>query len=317
MDLKVSFVIVNWNTKSLVCQAIDSIYAFEKTIDFEIIVVDNASSDDSVTHLKQCYPKVKVLANFTNLGFAKANNQGIALVSSRYVVLFNSDAYLIEEILPKCLEHIHHFGECILTCRILNPDKSIQYSAGVFPSLGGYFSEIFGNTEKILRKKIDFLSRVQDFVEVDWATGAFIFVETELYKKLGGLNENIFMYGEDVEFCYRAKNFGINCKYLSKVSLVHVGGGSQKYTSLRSLLITDKGRIQAFSLMKGKEQAFALRLIFVFRSLVRGCLFWGAYIGIDFWNPFKQSRHELRARSTFHFIAVAVLVKLANAKRFL
>lgn len=306
---KVSIIIVNWNTRDLVDQSIASIIRFEKTAPFEIIVVDNASVDGSIAHLEAKYPHVRVIANSVNLGFAKANNQGAAAALARHLLLFNSDAYLTEEILPACLERMQALGNCILACRILNPDGSLQFSVDSFPSLGGYLGEVFGSIGGILQKKILLQSRVQGTRRMDWATGAFLMVETETYRKLGGLNEGIFMYGEDMEFCHRAAAAGIPCHYFTGVSVVHIGGGSANYDTVRSLILTDLGRLQTFASLKGRGPALALRGILILRSLLRGSLYLAASL--------LPKRRNLGIKARHHFTGILVLVGLINAKRFI
>ena len=309
MPPQVSFIIVNWNTRDLVDQAIASILRYEKTVPFEIIVVDNASSDDSAAHLAARYPEAKVISNASNVGFAKANNQGVAAATAEHCLLFNSDAYLIEEILPACLERMRSLGDCILACRILNPDRTLQFSADAFPSLGGYLGEVFGSIGGILRAKLRLQSLVEGTRRMDWATGAFLMMRTATYRRLGGLHEGIFMYGEDMELCHRAAKAGVPCHYFAGVSIVHIGGGSASYASVRSLVLTDLGRLQTFALVKGRGQALALRAIFIFRSLLRG----SAYLA----GSLLPGRKDLGVKARHHFTGILVLCGALDAKRFI
>src|SRR3989337_1397646 len=133
MDLSV--IIVNWNTKKLLEDCLGSIFKFTKDVGFEIIIVDNGSEDGSQSMLKKKFPQVKLIPNKDNLGFAKANNQGIKIAKGKYVLLLNSDTYLIENSFKKLLDKARSLGGSLgaIGPLLLNEDRSIQQSVGFFP----------------------------------------------------------------------------------------------------------------------------------------------------------------------------------------
>lgn len=273
--MKASFLIVNWNTRELSSQAVASILAHEAAGDFEIIVVDNASADGSAGYLRERFPGISVISNEKNLGFAQANNIGAKTARGDWLILFNSDAYLTEPVLPALLAAADaKGGECLLTCRLRYGDGSPQLSALPFPTLAGYAREILSDTVAARQRVLDSQARTEgEVTPVDWISGALLMAPRRLYLELGGLNPDIFMYAEDVDFSRKAARRGV-ARYLVKtVSAVHLGGASTDLLSYRSLRLTDDGRLAYFRTWHGPTGALGLRLLFLARSLSRLVLF--------------------------------------------
>lgn len=290
-----SVLIVNWNTRDLADQAIGSLYDHEDPATFEVILVDNASRDGSAQYLASRHPNIRIIANSQNVGFARANNQAAAAANGRYLLLLNSDAYLTRPVLAECLDAVRRAGNCILGCRILNPDGSLQLSAERFPTLGTYLAEAVNRSGRAARIKLAWQAELRREINpVDWLTGAFLMVEREIYLRLGGLNEEIFMYGEDMELCHRAARAGVPSVYVPGPSIVHLGGKSIDHTSLRSLILTDTGRLKTFATLRGRRQAMALRAVFFARSAARAL-----------------------AGSRVHGLGALVLLGLLDARRFI
>lgn len=235
--MDVSIIIVNWNTKKLLKDCLSSVFKFTKAIKYEVIVVDNASADGSAQMVLKKFPYVKLIRNKQNFGFGKANNQGIKIAKGKYIMLLNSDAYLIENSLEKLFkkaESIKNLG--ILAPQITNEDKSIQQSAGFFPNLPQVFFWMsflddlpFGQIFKPYH--IDHDSFYQNQHNIDWATAAAILISKEALKKTSGFDENIFMYGEEVELAWRIKNSGFQVIYTPFTKIVHIGRGSSQNVS--------------------------------------------------------------------------------------
>ena len=203
MDLSV--IIVNWNTKKLLDRCLTSIFKFTSALDFEVSVVDNGSQDGSQALVKQKFPRVMLIPNKDNLGFTKANNQGIKIANGEYILLLNSDTYLIENSLKKLVDNAKNLDNLgALGPQLLNEDQTIQQSAGFFPHLPQvlywmcFLDDLPGGM--ILKPyHIDHDSFYQKDRQVDWVTGAAILVPRRVIGKIGGLDENIFMYVEDME----------------------------------------------------------------------------------------------------------------------
>lgn len=303
--MKASFLIVNWNTRDLTAQAIASILAHESESDAEIIVVDNASSDGSAAHFRARFPGVTVLESGTNAGFARANNLAAEAARGEWLILFNSDAYLTEPVLPALLKAAQEAGgSCLLTCRLRYADGSPQLSGLPFPELRFYARELFSDTAASHRRLLESQERIPGArIAVDWITGAFLMVPRSLYLELGGLDAGIFMYAEDIDFCRKAERRGVPRCLVRTVSAVHLGGASLARVPARTLMLTDDGRLAYFRRWHGRAAALALRLVFLVRSLGRCLLF--AFSGIALRDRDRLAKAKVHARGALHLLAGA------------
>ncbi len=288
-QIDLSIVIVNYNTKELTLSCIESIKKNTHKIRYEIIVVDNGSEEELGIRDEE----LKMVRNRKNLGFAKANNQGIELSKGRYVLLLNSDTLIHDNVLG---EMVGWMGENpkigIATCALKNKDGSLQGTGGYFPSLlrvfswmtiqdfpfVDYFIKPFHPTkEKSFSKNDKFYSESK---ELDWVTGAFMMIRRGVVDEIGYLDEEYFMYTEETDFCFRAKKKGWKVFYNPKWSITHLGGASStkefpilseykniklfyrkhypkwQYPILRFLLkVGALGRIVVLGTMRGGENA--------------------------------------------------------------
>ncbi len=232
MDL--SIIIVSWNTKKLLEECLKSIFKYTKEVNFEVIVVDNGSTDSSSQMVRTKFPKVILIKNKGNLGFTKANNQGIKAAKGDYIALLNSDAYLIENALKTLLEAAKSKNnKAVLAPLLLNENRTIQQSVGFFPNLPQVFLWMSFLDDLPLGQffkpyHVDHDSFYQKEREVDWLTGAAMFLPKEIISSAGSLNEEIFMYGEDVEWCFRIKKAGYKIFLYPQAKIVHIGRGSSK-----------------------------------------------------------------------------------------
>jgi GT2 family glycosyltransferase len=222
--MDVSIIIVNWNTKKLLHDCLASIYKFTRDIDFEVIVVDNGSSDKSSDMVKKDFPQVKLVINKDNLGFTKANNKGIKIAKGKYILLLNSDTYLVENSLKKLItianqkEKVGAIGPLLL-----NEDKSVQQSVGFFPHLPqvlwwmSFLDDLpFGYLLKPYHVNHDLFYKKPE--DVDWVTGAAILVPRKVIDKVGLLDEQIFMYGEEVSGVIASKERATMYIFLQKIN---------------------------------------------------------------------------------------------------
>ncbi|MCD6024324.1 MAG: putative glycosyltransferase [Fibrobacteria bacterium] len=297
----VSVILVNWNAGELAHAAIASLQLHETTLPLEIILVDNASTDGSADYLERLHPDVRLIRNSRNEGFARANNIGVKAATGEYVLLLNTDTVFSESVLPACLAVAREQAPAIVACRLLNADGSLQASADRFPRLRNLFLEIFGDSASAGAKTLRRLEGIAQPSPVDWICGAFLLVEHETYARLGGLDESIFMYGEDVELCWRALGAGVRCWYVPSARLVHLGGGTVNHASARAVLLSDRGRLRAMELMRGRRAAGVLRAIFCARSAMRAAAF--ALAGTARRDP------ALRKRARIHVEALAALLR--------
>lgn len=233
--MDISIIIVNKDTQDFLKTCLESLANENIDFDIEIYVVDNASRDGSVAMVRERFPDVKLITNITNSGFAKANNQAVVEAKGRFIFLLNPDAFirrgsLLE--LYKTMEARKELG--ISGPAIFNPDGSRQPSWGRFPAL---WLEFFYQTYlfKLLplpfpytRYVHPFMSRIYErFQCVDWVTGAAMMIRKDVIAKIGVLSEDLFMYGEDLDFCHRARQAGFEIAYNPSAEVVHHVRGSR------------------------------------------------------------------------------------------
>ncbi|OGM24950.1 hypothetical protein A3D00_05030 [Candidatus Woesebacteria bacterium RIFCSPHIGHO2_02_FULL_38_9] len=226
MDL--SIIIVSFNTKKLLLDCVNSIFNNTKKIVYEIIIVDNGSSDGSA-HLTGNF---KLIGNKENLGFAKANNQGIEKAKGRYILLLNSDTVILDNVLGEMVEWMGRNSKVgIVSCSLKNKDGSLQATGGYFPTLPRVFAWMFFLDDfPILERVIkSFHPHQQNYLkehQQDWVTGAFFLIRRQVIDEIGLIDEDYFMYVEEVDFCFRAKQKKWEIWYLSEWSITHLGGAS-------------------------------------------------------------------------------------------
>lgn len=251
--IDLSIIIVNWNTSGLLLQCLNSIYDSGSHSVFEIIVVDNGSSDDSVSLVEKHFPGVILIQNNQNLGFAKANNHGISKAGGRYYLLLNSDTIVLPGTLDELVHVADHYPDVgVISPKVLNMDDSLQESWASFPT---FWSELIGRNFRH-RRSVKYLPSAYD---VDWITGACMLVRSETVRTVGAMDEDYFMYSEEADWCFRIKKTGWKIWYLSNAVIYHLGGGSAKRSSLTQLVLLYQSKLLFFRKHYGVAQAIMLR----------------------------------------------------------
>ena len=230
MDLSV--VIVNYQTFELTRNTINSIFEYSYPFSYEILVVDNASSDDSLSKLQDYFKdKVTFIASKENNGFAAGNNQALRVAKGRYVLLLNSDTIVWENTLENIYNYMEkHTDVGASGCRVLlengDLDKACKRS---FPNVKNSFFRLFHipTNSKDDNYNLDGLPD-DEIYEIDCLTGAFMFMRAEALNEVGLLDETFFMYGEDIDLCYRIKKAGWKIIYYGESKITHLKGASSK-----------------------------------------------------------------------------------------
>lgn len=219
-----SVVIVSFNTRQILSDCLASLFRFSPGENFEVIVVDNASADGSPAMVKKDFPQVRLLVNRRNLGFGRANNQGAALARGEFILLLNSDTLVRPESLALLLAFARRQPRLgALGPGLLNADGTPQASAGSFPDLWVSFKMLFGEHFFPFCRVRFAYSRSR---AVDWVVGAALLIKREVFRQVGGFDEKIFMYMEEVELCYRLKKAGFENFFYPEPKIVHLGGQS-------------------------------------------------------------------------------------------
>lgn len=229
-----SIIIVSYNTKNFLYSCLQSVYEnLSKNLKFEVIIVDNASSDGSVEMVKKQFEKVTLVKNQENLGFAKANNLGIEKAHGRYLLFLNSDTILHKNTIETIISFMEKNNDAgATTCRINLPDGKMDDACHRgFPTPWNAFCHFSGLSRVFPKSKIFAgyslgwmdLTKIH---EIDACCGAFMIVKRESGEGVNWWNESYFWYGEDLDFCYRLKGKGWKIYFLPTVSILHYKGVS-------------------------------------------------------------------------------------------
>jgi GT2 family glycosyltransferase len=272
-----SVVIVNYNVVFFLEQCLNSVFAASKNLNVQIFVVDNNSVDGSINMLKENFSSVVLIENKENVGFSKANNQAIKRANSPYVLLLNPDTVIEEDTFDKCIDFMNSNNDCGgLGLRMLDGKGNfLPESKRGFPSPSVAFYKIFGlsylfpKSQKFGRYHLGFLSEFE-VNEVDVLSGAFMLLQTETLEKVGLLDEQFFMYGEDIDLSYRIKLGGYKNYYFPETKIIHYKGESTKKSSVNYVFVFYKAMIlfakKHFSNKNANLFSFAINLAIYMRA---------------------------------------------------
>lgn len=237
--IDLSIIIVNYNVKEFLLNLLDSIGKAANNISIEIIVVDNASDDGSVDAIKEKYPDVILIQSSHNIGFGAANNLALERAKGKYFLLLNPDTIVREDTFKKMINFFEEHPECgIAGCKVLNPDGSLQLACRRgFPGPWTSFTKVMGLSKLFPKSRLfakynlTYLDENQTY-EVDAVSGAFMMMRREVYEKIGGFDPQFFMYGEDLDLCYRAQKNNFKVYYVHSTEIIHYKGESTKRSSI-------------------------------------------------------------------------------------
>jgi hypothetical protein len=230
----VSIIIVNYNSFKLLQDCLESIFKHSTGCGFEIIVIDNNSSEGHVDDVVRDFDEITLIKNKINKGFGAANNQGLAIAKGKYVLFLNNDTILFENTIKKVFDFAETLNEnSIIGCKLLNKDKSLQHSVYDFPSLLNVFTSNFFlyslfPKSKLFNKYHLMNRKINETTKVDVVTGAFLFGTKEKLKEIGGFDERFFFYNEETDLCYRFKQNGGKIFYYPQTAIIHLKGGTAK-----------------------------------------------------------------------------------------
>lgn len=235
MKFDLSIIIVNYNVKAFLEQCLMAIGRARHNLDIEIFVVDNASVDGSQAMVKRKFPSVHLIENLKNLGFSKANNQALRLAKGRYVLILNPDTLIQEDTLSILKNFLDtHPTAGAVGCKLINPDGSFQInSRRSLPTPWVAFTRVIG-LSKIFPKSTIFGRYSMTYLnpdiesEIDVLSGSLMFIRKDILDKIGYFDEDFFMYGEDIDLCYRIKKEGWQIFFTPATKAIHYKGESTK-----------------------------------------------------------------------------------------
>ena len=293
-----SIIIVTWNGKRYALECLESIYAHLLRVPFEIIVVDNASTDGTPGAIRSQFPDVHVVENQTNLGFAKANNIGVGLSRGQYVCLINSDVVVF----AGCLDRMFSLMQAnqdigIAGPKMICPDGSTGLSVMRLPTVWNTLcaavalNSIFPNSRVAsgFSVRSDALATVQD---VQVVTGWFWIALRKALEQVGGLDERFFMYGEDIDWCHRFRKAGWRVVFCGEAEALHYGGASSADAPARSYVEMRRANRQYFQKHHGRLGAVGYTLAIGIHELAR-------IVGYSLSYCYDRNR-RLEARSKVH-----------------
>ena len=264
-DIDISIIIVNYNVKEFAANLLESLEKSKDRFRLEIFLVDNASSDGSVSYLKRRYPHVTYIENRDNTGFGKANNQAIRLARGTYTLLINPDTIVRQDTLKAMYGHMEKHPESgAAGCKMLNPDGTFApESRRSVPTPMTALWKILGLTTLFPRNKrfsAYYLGGEDENKQgrVPVLSGAFMFFRTHVLKEAGGFDEQFFMYGEDIDLCYRIRQKGWEIDYVPDTSIIHYKGESTRKENLDYVVTFNK----AMYLFFRKHYSFGYTLFF-------------------------------------------------------
>jgi GT2 family glycosyltransferase len=246
MNLKLSIIIINYNTFSMTCDCLRDIYTSNWKFDFEVILVDNASVERNPDDFKKEFPLITLIKSPENGGFSRGNNLGIAVAKGEYLLILNSDTLNLDAGVRGCLDYMNsHKKEVDLAgvgCRILSPDGSMQRSA--FDYRIGLPSALLNNSViGAVASKLGYSKHRQEAYvlamhekehAIQAMLGAFMVLRRDVIEKVKPFDPDFFMYAEEMELCYRINDNGYRLMYIPDVSITHIYGGSSNSSPAKS-----------------------------------------------------------------------------------
>lgn len=271
----VSVVIVNWNTRDITRNCLNSVHAASGPVAYEIIVVDNGSSDGSADMICKEFPNVELIRNSNNVGFAAANNQGIRIAQGRYVLLLNSDTIVKDAAIAKAVAFADAHPEAgLVGCQTRCPNGAIQYNCYLYPSL---LNLVLSLTKlQVLFWHHRFFGRYRlgwwdyrSVREVDGIAGCFMLARNSAIDQVGPMSEEYFMYSEDTDWCWRFRRAGWKVLYTPEPVIVHLGGCSSSQAATDMHLLERRSLLMFLEKKSGRLVRWIANTMFCAATLLR------------------------------------------------
>ena len=248
MDL--SIIIVNYHHSHILGDCLESVYRTIEKIQFEIILVDNSSTDGGLESILKNYPVIRFIKNSENAGFARANNQGAKIASGDFLLFINPDTIVIEDAIESMLDYIRSDSSIgILGPKVLNSDQTVQYSCRKFPTIWSGLFNRYSLTTRLFpnnRYSRDYLMLDYDHNStrsVDWVSGCCMMMSKSTFKKANGFDENYFLFIEDVDLCQVIKKKGLRVVYFPNAKIFHKISSSNTRSTSRVIIKRHQGMI--------------------------------------------------------------------------
>jgi GT2 family glycosyltransferase len=273
--IDVSIIIVSWNTRDITRNCLRSIRAAAGDVAYEIILIDNKSSDGSAEMVATEFPEVRLLCNEVNAGFAAANNQGISVSRGRYVLLLNSDTVVLDGAIAKAVAFADGNPQAgMIGCQTRCRNGAIQYNCYLFPSLLNlalsltklqvlfWYRRFFG------RYRLGWWD-YQSVREVDGIAGCFMLARKAAVDQVGPMSEEYFMYSEDTDWCWRFRRAGWKVLYTPEPVIIHLGGSSTSQAATDMHLMERRSLLMFLEKKSGRLVRWIANVMFCTATLFR------------------------------------------------
>lgn len=274
----VSIVIVNFNAGKLISACIESIIQETIIEKYEIIVVDNDSSDESVEAIKKKFPFVKIIETGVNLGFAAGNNIGFNVAKGDFILVLNPDTLIIDKAIDKAVAYLSNHPEVgILGCKVLSKTGERLPTLMRFFTLTGILINTLIPIRIMCKSRYLGRSHYPDIDysiehDVDVVVGCFMMLPQGIIHEIGGFDEDFFMFVEDVEWCWRIVQAGKKVRYYPESTIIHYGGGCSSSLAYRKVLFIAKGTLIFFKKTQGPFIAMLANLFMLLRDAPKALL---------------------------------------------
>jgi GT2 family glycosyltransferase len=275
--MKLSIVIICWNDLKVVLNCLASIHAETRAINYEVIISDNGSTDGSIARIRADFPRVKVVENGANLGFAKGNNAGIRVAQGEYILILNPDTIIHDRALEKLVTYAdRHRSAGAFGCRVLNPDGSFQNPARPIPSVLGYLTAALC---------MRWLARISGAFAADvylgwdgltertigFQSGCCVMFRGDVLRRLGGFDERFFYHYEETDLCFRVWKSDSSILFCPDAEITHLGGQSVGRFPIRFALETYRSAYRFFYKHYGRKGLVRIRYVFLLNLSLRYC----------------------------------------------
>ncbi len=301
MVYDLSIIIVSWNVADLLVDCLESILYGSVTVNadqitdenilIEIIVVDSASSDNTVEMLRRYFPEVKVLPQQENIGFTRANNIGLEVAQGRYHLLLNPDTLILGDALLRMVRYMDENPAIgIIGPYTLNTNGTLQPTRRRFPTVAvGFFESTWLQPfapRQILNHYYMADAPLLATHDVDWVQGSALMARAEVYAQIGGLDAGYIMYSEELDWCRRAKEAEWRIVFVCSVQIIHHGGQSTQQISARRHIHFQESKLRYFHKYHGRGVVFALRVFLLSNYLMQ--------IGVEGLKGLLGSKRDMR-----------------------
>ncbi len=274
----VSIIIVNYNTRDLTKECLSSVYARTKGVDFDVYVVDNASSDGSADEIARAFPAVKLIRNEENAGFARANNMAMRASTADYVFLLNSDTILVNNAVGIFFDFMEREENAAVGCcggSLYDRDMAPQVAWGNLPSLKETAFQVFGLKKVFPRYYKEKLrtsmeNRDGSIRKVGYIVGADMFIRRRALDRAGLFDEDFFLYFEDTELSFRMGQEGFASVIIPDAEIIHLAARSSSGDSkVAKIRLREKSRLLFFRKCYGKKVAHMVKILYITKQIQR------------------------------------------------